>query len=201
MRMASDKKITPTLTLAQLYDAQRQYFDAYIIYKKLYTASPSDDLKDRMATVERKIFSDLNLNYEDVISHIFTKEDLNKFKIVPTNNYQNLKQALSDEPVEPIEFVDTEIEEEENSSAEVEDIEIEYPGAPVYPNEKDDRSHKETKPYNLEEIYDVNTPDLSNLTISELSQHIIKKINQDKKILDLTLKEVKEIKTLIKDLF
>jgi len=192
--MVQDNKITPTLTLAQLYDAQKQYFDAFIIYNKLYQASPNEDLKDRRDAVEKKIFADMSLKYNDTTNIIFSAEDKEKFKIIPEQNHISFKQAMSEERLETTEFIEEEFEEDEYNLDTAEEIEMEYPDAPALPEIPKIEAGKVTyrPPSDDSEII--------NLTISELSQYIIKKVSKDKKLSDLTLKEIKEIKSLFRDL-
>jgi len=198
--MAVDKKITPTLTLAQLYDAQKQYFDAFTIYNKLYQTNPSPDIKDRMEAVEKKIFSDMSLSYNEVIGRIFTEEDKAKFKILPEENHQKLKQAMKEDETETTEFVEEDFEEDENDMSDAEEIEIEYPNIPAYQAEVP-ISEPNSATFSLDDFdKDTKTSDITNFTISELAQFLIKKVNKDKKISDLTLKEIKEIKKLFKEI-
>ena len=199
--MSTDKKITPTLTLAQIYDAQKQYFDAFTIYNKLYQSNPSDDLKERMEATEKKIFTDMSFVYNETLNKIFTEEDRAKFKILPDENHQNLLESLQNADTEETEFAAEDFEENENDMSDAEEIEEVYPDLPNYQEELNNLTSIPSQ-YTFDEtlIKDNKTADLTNLTITELAQHIIKKIRTDKKLSDLTLKEIKEIKKIFKEL-
>jgi len=202
--MTTDKKITPTLTLAQIYDAQKQYFDAFTIYNKLYQSNPSEDLKERMEATEKKIFTDMSFVYNETLNMIFTEEDRAKFKILPDENHQNLLESLQNadtEETEETEFAAEDFEENENDMSDAEEIEEVYPDLPNYQEELNNLTSIPSQ-YTFDEtlIKDNKTADLTNLTITELAQHIIKKIRTDKKLSDLTLKEIKEIKKIFKEL-
>ena len=200
--MSTDKKITPTLTLAQIYDAQKQYFDAYTIYSKLYQSSPSEDLKERMEASEKKIFTDMSFVYNEMTDKIFTDEDKVKFKILPNDNHQNLLDTLQNTETEETSFASDEFEENENDLSDAEEIEEVYPDIPNYQEELDNITKiPSTYTFDEELIRDNKPPDLTNLTLTEFAQHIIKKVKSDKKLSDLTLKEIKEIKNIFKELF
>jgi len=200
--MSTDKKITPTLTLAQIYDAQKQYFDAYTIYSKLYQSSPSEDLKERKEASEKKIFTDMSFVYNEILSSIFTEADRVKFKILPDENHQNLLETLQNTETDETAFVADEFDENENDLSDAEEIEDIYPDIPNYQAELDNITKiPTTYTFDEELIRDIKPPDLTNLTLSEFAQHIIKKVKSDKKLSDLTLKEIKEIKNIFKELF
>jgi hypothetical protein len=106
--MLSEKNITPTLTLAKLYEAQKQYFDVYTIYKKLYQISPTEDIKERMENIQGKIFVEKNLIYHELISKILTPEDRATFKILPSQSYQSLVDAMNTDYQQSPEYVEEE---------------------------------------------------------------------------------------------
>ena len=200
--MATDKKITPTLTLAQIYDAQKQYFDAFTIYSKLYQSNPSEDIKEKMEATEKKIFTDMSFVYNELIDKIFTEEDRVKFKVLPHENHENLVNALLHTETDETEFASDDFEENENDLSDAEEIEDIYPNLPNYQEELNNITKINTPQYTLKEdsIVDNKSKDLMNFTISEFAQYIIKNINKDKRISDLTFKEIKEIKNILLDL-
>jgi len=200
--MATDKQITPTLTLAQIYDAQKQYFDAFTIYSKLYQSNPSEDIKEKMEATEKKIFTDMSFVYNELIDKIFTEEDRVKFKVLPNENHENLLNALLHTETDETEFAEDDFEENEDDLSDAEEIEIIYPNVPNYQEELNNITKINTPQYTLNEesITDNKSNDLMNLTLSELAQYIIKNINKDKRISDLTFKEIKEIKNILLDL-
>ena len=196
--MIGEKKITPTLTLAQLYDAQKQYFDAFTIYNQLYQLNPNEDLKARLDSAEKKIFSDTNLLYNDIINKIFTDEDKVKFKILPNENYENFRQIMLDFDNNEVVFQEEDFEENEYDMSDAEEIEEEF----IFNDEDNDEKDPIIKPN--EQVSDANQLsieyDIMNLSISQLSDFIIQKLKKDKKISEITLKEYKLLKKMFQDL-
>ncbi|MCL2064141.1 MAG: hypothetical protein FWG98_07195 [Candidatus Cloacimonetes bacterium] len=219
-----EKKITPTLTLAQLYEAQKQYFDAFTLYSILYRANPNDEILVKKRSVEKKIFTDQSLEYNKLINQIFTAEDKEKFRLLPESNFQNFKSAMEQDYFEPIVFQEEEFDEppEEDNEKEEVDIEDSYFGKKpkiadvtyiddlIYDDiidltalKNEELREKATKTISSTQInlpqISSDSDDLLDMTISAFSSHLIKKIGSDKKISDLTLKEIKEIKSVFKD--
>jgi hypothetical protein len=207
--MPVESKINPTITLAQLYEVQKQYFDAYNIYSLLYLKSPTADLKARLEASERKMFTELDMEYNKTTNFIFSKEDLMKFRMLPDPNYKVLKQPPTTSPLEPTEFVAEEFPENENDTSEAEEIVVPYTGiteqtvTPKVVEAKD--PHKVDLPdfskilvatenqiqETLNSIPDIK--DATELTISQFAALIIKKLTDDKKMSELTLKDLKLI--------
>jgi hypothetical protein len=242
----SFEKITPTLTLAQLYESQKQYFDAFTVYSKLFSTNPTEEIKDRMETLESKIFSDNSMQYNDLISQIFSEEDKKKLKLLPEEQYNSYKKRMESVDEEAIEFIPDDFEENENDMSEAEEIEVKYldenptPELPPMPtilkvntndfykvseNKIEDTQNQnnivmpplhqklETTDFDslLIDITNIKTHvlktkvsnenEILNLTISEFAKFIIDRVNKDKKIADLTLLEIKEIRRLLRDIF
>ena len=124
--MAIEKKITPTMTLAHLYEAQKQYFDAFTLYNILYKNNPNDEVLEKLKAVEKKIFSDLSLEYNKVINQIFSEEDKEKFRLLPDMNFQNFKEAMEKDNFEPVVFQTEEFEEPNEEEMELEIMEEDY---------------------------------------------------------------------------
>jgi len=79
-------EITPTLTLAKLYETQNELIDAVNIYFKLNKNQNSQELEKKIQQLTDIIFENINRNYDSTISRIFTKEELRYFKIIPGSN-------------------------------------------------------------------------------------------------------------------
>ena len=188
--MAIDNSISPTLTLAQLYEAQKLYMDAFVIYSKLYNNNPTDDLKEKIHAVEVKMFQDDNIEYNNIVNIIFEQTEKEKFRILPDQNYQNIKNSTKNKDFDPIEFIEEEIPENEQEYSEMEEIEIEYPG---YPNEQLNSSPSsesfipsppKTSPQNHKSL---------DYTITEFAQIAVNLVGKNKKISDLTIADLKLI--------
>ena len=188
--MAVDKKINPTLTLAQLYDAQKQFFDSFIIYQQLYQQNPTEDLKNRLQNAHDKIFTDNSLSYNDITNTIFNEEDKIYFKLIPDTQYKEYKKAIHQIENDEIEFTDEDFDEDELEMEGAEQIESEF-----IPDKPADRPK-------IESIKQEQSNDNNFLyyTISEFSEYIISKLGSDKKLSMITLSELKEIKLLFKDI-
>ena len=204
-----EKKITPTVTLAQLYEAQKQYFDAFTIYNILYRNNPTDDILTRKNAIEKKIFNDSNLEYNPLIDKIFSIEDKERFKILPATNFQTLKQAIENDNFEIIVFEPDEFTEPPEDDYENEHLVEEYTNKNVTITsdliDANQTSHVQHTPKSKlhrtnEKTKSNDDKNLMNLTISEFSKYIIKHINKDKKISELTLKEIKDIKQILSEL-
>jgi hypothetical protein len=80
------EEITPTLTLAKLYETQNELIDAVNIYFKLNKNQNSQELEIKIQQLTNIIFENINRNYDSTISQIFSKEELRYFKIIPGSN-------------------------------------------------------------------------------------------------------------------
>ena len=90
----------PTVTLADLYESQNQILDAYAIYRFLDEQLPEGQLRGKINSLEKKIFEEFNQEYDPVIKKIFSKDEIEKFKILPTkqfSQYQKMEANLRDE--------------------------------------------------------------------------------------------------------
>ena len=226
------EKITPTLTLAKLYESQKQYFDAFTIYSKINIKNPSEDISDRIKALEEKIFTENQLSYNTLISKIFSEEDKKKFKLLPEDNYLKYRNRMDDEDEEDetVEFVKEDFEENENDMTDAEEIEVRYfeeepiqmeiPESIIKKVNAQNTDHGVNTPKNnpifntefdslLIDITNIKTQviksqktseiELLNLTVSEFAQFIINKINKDKRLAELTLLEIKEIRRILKE--
>ena len=77
------EEITPTLTLAKLYEAQYELVDAVNIYSKLNEKMQLDELKTKIDDLTKIIFENINRNYKKEITRIFSAEELRYFRIIP----------------------------------------------------------------------------------------------------------------------
>jgi hypothetical protein len=199
----SNNKIPPTITLAQLYEAQQQYFDAYMIYKKIYENNADESILERMEKSKSKIFIDPNMQYHAIIESIFTPEDKALFKILPDENYLDYQKSLKDE-VEETEFVEEEFEEDEYDMSEAEEIEEIYNPTDLPPFEEFTTGLPETDDSVENHFSDLSVLDSINesksnaLSISDFCMYLNKTFGSDKKVADLTLSDLLKIFDKIK---
>ena len=78
-----ENNITPTITLAKLYESQNQLIDAIQIYTKLLELNPSDEIKTKVESLSNKIYTRIVKDYNRQINTIFSKFELKYFKILP----------------------------------------------------------------------------------------------------------------------
>jgi len=201
--MATNGKIPPTITLAQLYEAQQQFFDAFLIYKKIYEQNPSEEIQERMTRSQNRIFMDSNIVYNNVINKIFTQEDKELFRILPEDNYNDY-QGKKNESDQDIDFVEEEFEEDEYDMSEAEEIEQIYNPADLPPFE--DFTSEMENPEQSNEDFSFELPaspvtlnaSLNNLSLSEFSTLILQQLGPNKKVKDLTISDLLHIFSLIK---
>ncbi|MBN1326841.1 MAG: hypothetical protein JW996_02695 [Candidatus Cloacimonetes bacterium] len=91
-----DSNITPTYTLAQLFETQNQLIDALIIYQKLNKLDSSLENEKKIEELIEKIFSNIKEEYNPVIDLVFTAEEKRHFRILPHSEFIALTKA-SDE--------------------------------------------------------------------------------------------------------
>lgn len=94
----------PTLTLAQLFEAQNQLIDAYVIYSHVYKHTPSDQLQQKINQLEETIFEKAASSYDQMTSLLFTDEEKRAFRILPTEAYSayiSAKQDIAEDASSP----------------------------------------------------------------------------------------------------
>lgn len=103
------EKIIPTLTLAELYETQNQLLDALVIYQKLQNRDPNNDLRDKIAALKEKIYSELGTEFNPVIDQVFSEEDKRRFNLLPHKFFKSAFDQLDTEELESMaDFVDLE---------------------------------------------------------------------------------------------
>lgn len=190
----NNNKIAPTITLAQLYEAQQQYFDAYLTYKKIYDNNNDELIFEKMNTAERKIFEEPTLKYHHLVQGIFSANDLSLFKILPKELYENYQKSLAD-IIEEVEFIEEEFEENENDMTEAEEIELVYePEGPietiVEAPAKDINTpiFKESiDMFNINSIAKINK---SPMSVADLCSFLTDFLGSDKRVSDISIAEL-----------
>ncbi|HOE92067.1 MAG TPA: hypothetical protein PLV22_08835 [Candidatus Cloacimonadota bacterium] len=186
----NNNKIAPTITLAQLYEAQQQYFDAYLTYKKIYDNNNDELIFEKMNTSKRKIFEEPTLKYHYLVQGIFSANDLSQFKILPQELYENYQKSLTD-TIEEVEFIDEEFEENENDMTEAEEIELAYePETIVEAPAKDINTpiFKESiDMFNINSIAKINK---SPMSVADLCSFLTDFLGSDKRVSDISIAEL-----------
>jgi hypothetical protein len=116
------KKIGPTLTLAQLYEAQNQYIDALVICEKLYTQNPNDEVLDKINNLRPLIAKDHKEKYNSELLKILSEEEMRKFLILPKVTYEGywkafenldedrISQDIEDQKIDNVENIEQKVE-------------------------------------------------------------------------------------------
>jgi len=97
------RKLGPTLTMARLYESQQQFLDALAIYRRLHSDRGDAEAAAKIAELEEKILSEKTLAYDAVISRIFNREELKRFRILPRERFAAWREANRDSDAEPVE--------------------------------------------------------------------------------------------------
>ncbi|MCD4828757.1 MAG: hypothetical protein K8R90_04930 [Candidatus Cloacimonetes bacterium] len=88
------RKLGPTLTLARLYESQQQFLDALAIYRRLHQERGSEEAAEKIAELEERILSEKSLAYDTIITTIFTREELKRFKVLPHDRYTAWRKSM-----------------------------------------------------------------------------------------------------------
>ena len=92
-----NNEVTPTLTLAKLYETQDQFLDAFLVYQKINKENPSQETADKMKELQNKIFNNIKSEYNEIIGKIFSPEEIRKFRILPHEDYLEMTR-VEEEP-------------------------------------------------------------------------------------------------------
>ncbi len=189
----TNNKIPPTITLAQLYEAQQQYFDAYLIYKKIYETNEDESILERIEKSKSKIFIDPNMHYHSLIDNLFSTDEKAAFKILPNENYLNYQKSLINE-IEETEFIEDDFDEDEEDMTDAEEIEEIYNPVDLPPFEEftsgiSDMDSLLQNHFSETEMPEKVTP-VNILSISDFCLYLTKTFGSDKKITDLSLGDV-----------
>ena len=88
--------IAPTLTMAQLYEAQEQYFNALKIYKELQDQDYSEEIEDKITSLNEKINKQNKKKLDETIIQIFSEAEIEKFNILASDLYQQFEKTRRD---------------------------------------------------------------------------------------------------------
>jgi len=80
--------ITPTFTMAKLYEKQGEFTHALGVYHLL--AKTDKQAKKKVKELSKKLFESSDLLYNPLISLIFDKQQLKSIKLLPNSEYKKL---------------------------------------------------------------------------------------------------------------
>lgn len=180
-------KIAPTLTLAQLYETQKQYFDAYLSYKFIYDSNADDMILEKMEKSKSRIFEDPALQYNEIINTLFTVEDKTLFRVLPEKLYDNYLKSFEDKVEEQV-FVAEEFEEDENDMSEAETLELVY--EPNNITEVIEEASKTNDNSDIFDIKEITKVEKSLTTIADFCKFLTEHFGDKKIISDINLAEL-----------
>ncbi|MBN1948234.1 MAG: hypothetical protein JW784_00680 [Candidatus Cloacimonetes bacterium] len=104
-------KVTPTLTLARLFEAQHQLVDALAIYNELAKIKKNQEIENKITELTERIFGQTDSGYNELINQIFSARELKYFRILPdsvlSNSIQCQKKGERIEDLDQLEDVVT----------------------------------------------------------------------------------------------
>ncbi len=138
--------ITPTLTMAKLYEKQGEFTHALGVYQML--ADKDKFARKKVKELDKKVFANTSLRYNPLILSIFSKEQLRNLNMLPDYEYKK----LTFEQVEPEEIKETSAETSKGSSEEIASEETIPKETKVAPIEKSSTKQEtlEDLPYELD---------------------------------------------------
>ncbi len=139
-----------TKTMAQLYEAQEMFWEAYIIYKKIYSKEPSEELRKKIIELGEKLIDESS--YSQITLRIFSKKELAEFSILSENQYKNYLNTAN-EMIKSEEFESLLNAYQENNEP---DGEIKnYSGEEIYEIIQSNFGGKKPEEIKLADIYEI----------------------------------------------
>ena len=178
--------IAPTLTMAQLYEAQEQYFNALKIYKELQDQDYSEEIEDKITSLNEKINKQNKKKLDETIIQIFSEAEIEKFNILASDLYQQFEKSNKSED----EDIEDELEEEIDEDELYDEPEIEDEPENI-------RNYQLKKPLKTQPIKE--TKDSKDIKISDLSDLLLNITQDNKRIKDLTLNEILQLLNKLSD--
>jgi hypothetical protein len=102
--------------MAQLYEQQNQLFDALAVYESIETAQTDPELRERIDRLQERILRQKNYSYSQISKRIFTREEFERFRIIPGNDYAAYEESLRSVAVAGEEAFPEEIDIEEDDA-------------------------------------------------------------------------------------
>lgn len=98
MQMNSNNSfgISLTATLAELYEAQKHYYAAYIVYWYLYLTQQKEEFSEKLNDIKKTIFASNDTSYDSLIGDIFSDEEIQELGILPKTMYKDYETAAAD---------------------------------------------------------------------------------------------------------
>jgi hypothetical protein len=195
------ESIAPTLTLAQLYDSQNQLFNALNIYNKLLGVGDDTEINQRINGIYEKLVDKEFDNYQSFLKQIFSKKDLIKFRILTNSQYSDYIKSMKDleseneEGTEEIADKNEDIKPnliDEDVQDVLEEKEIVEPEIVV----QQDKIEKNTAV--KEQINEDAEYEWQEMKLGNLMDFILLKIDRERELGSISLKEIKEIFDLFK---
>jgi hypothetical protein len=88
--------ISLTATIAELYETQKHYYAAYIVYWFLYQTEKREEYRTKLDEIREKIYKDNELNFDPLISELFSEKEVQDLGILPKSLYKQFAEADAD---------------------------------------------------------------------------------------------------------
>ena len=144
------KNLVATQTLAKLYEKQEMYMEAYIIYKKIFLDTKSEEIKKKITELGEKIIDESQ--YSQIILNIFDKKELAEYSIFPEKQYKKIIKVI-DEMTKQKNY--EEILESYQENTEIKEDIKNYSGEEIYEIIQTNFGDKKPEEIKLADIYEI----------------------------------------------
>ncbi len=144
------KNLVATQTLAKLYEKQEMYMEAYIIYKKIFLDTKSEEIKKKITELGEKIIDESQ--YSQITLNIFDKKELAEYSIFPEKQYKKIIKVI-DEMTKQKNY--EEILESYQENTEIKDDIKNYSGEEIYEIIQTNFGDKKPEEIKLADIYEI----------------------------------------------
>ena len=144
------KNLVATQTLAKLYEKQEMYMEAYIIYKKIFLDTKSEEIKKKITELGEKIIDESQ--YSQITLNIFDKKELAEYSIFPEKQYKKIIKVI-DEMTKQKNY--EEILESYQENTEIKEDIKNYSGEEIYEIIQTNFGDKKPEEIKLADIYEI----------------------------------------------
>lgn len=179
--------VSPTITLAELYESQKHYLAAYAIYRYLSLKNRNHDFSDKIQTLKAKAFTDEEkTDHPELLESVFDEQDYAELGILAPQKYFSIQEtidALLDKETNELDMIET---QEEHLYSEIED-QISTEWQQILSSERDEKTKEKAKSISLDKI------DWSKIKLSDFIGFLVGLKCDDKTLDKLRLSEIMEI--------
>ncbi len=179
--------ISPTITLAELFENQKHYLAAYAIYRFLSIHNSDLEISDKLKSLRTKAFTNGHkTDNPQLLSYIFDEEEYFQLGILCDERFSLVKQALDillDKDTCELDIIET---QDEHLYSDLEDR-ISSEWQEILSTEKDEKAKMKAESISLDNI------DWSNIKLSDFIQFLVNLKCDDRTLDKLKLAEIMEL--------